>query len=199
MVPVFFTRAKIYFFSLNSIRPRRLVQAPEVKLRTGSADNVDYDVCAYNWIHHNTFRTYANECVDVKEGSENNLIEYNICEEQKDENSGCFGFRGSHNTARYNDITNCEGAGVRVGGDKVGSTTFGMGNHMYGNTIKNTGNGAFNVMRPEQGAVCENTISGATAVSTFWVDKVWVDAVNHAITEIRSSAECINFTRKQTS
>ncbi|CAM9362869.1 unnamed protein product, partial [Sphacelaria rigidula] len=142
-------------------------KAPEVKLRTGSADNVDYDVCAYNWIHHNTFRTYANECVDVKEGSENNLIEYNICEEQKDENSGCFGFRGSHNTARFNDIANCEGAGVRVGGDKVGSTTFGMGNHMYGNTIKNTGNGAFNVMRPEQGAVCENTISGATAVSTF--------------------------------
>ena len=31
-------------------------QAPEPKLRSGSADNVDADVCAYNWIHHNTMR-----------------------------------------------------------------------------------------------------------------------------------------------
>ncbi|CAN0203846.1 unnamed protein product, partial [Hapterophycus canaliculatus] len=93
-----------------------ITQAPEPKIRSGSADNVDADVCQYNWIHHNTFRTYGNECVDVKEGSINNLIEHNVCEQQMDANSGCFGSRGDDNTFRWNEIAECTGAGVRVGG-----------------------------------------------------------------------------------
>ncbi|CAB1117755.1 unnamed protein product [Ectocarpus sp. CCAP 1310/34] len=137
------------------------IQAPEVKIRTGSADNVDADECNYNWIHHNTFRTYGNECVDVKEGSAYNLIEHNVCEQQQDANSGCIGFRGSDNTARFNDIAECTGAGIRVGGDNG----FGEGNNMYGNGIQNCGNGAFSVMSPNQGVVCENVISGVDAIS----------------------------------
>lgn len=108
-------------------------QAPEPKLRSGSADNVDEDNCAYNWIHHNTMRSYGNECVDVKEGSADNLIEYNQCEDQQDPNSGCFGLRGSDNTVRWNKIADCEGAGVRMGGDNG----FGRYNNVYGNTISN--------------------------------------------------------------
>ncbi|CAB1113419.1 unnamed protein product [Ectocarpus sp. CCAP 1310/34] len=131
-------------------------KAPEPKLRTGSADNVDADVCGYNWIHHNTFRTYGNECVDIKEGSANNLVEHNVCEQQVDPNSGCFGSRGSDNTFRWNEIAECKGAGIRVGGEDG----YGEGNHMYGNTIKNAEKGAFNVMSPNQGTVCENSISG---------------------------------------
>lgn len=131
-----------------------------MKLRSGSADNVDADICRDNWIHHNTFRTYGNECVDVKEGSTNNLIEYNICEKQKDENSGGIGFRGSENTARYNEINDCVGAGVRVGGDKG----YGEGNNIYGNVISNADYGAFNVMSPNQGVVCGNEISDVTTV-----------------------------------
>eukprot|EP00752_Nemacystus_decipiens_P002937 g2732.t1 len=136
-------------------------KAPEPKIRSGSADNVDADNCAYNWIHHNTFRTYGNECVEMKEGSENNLVEHNVCEQQKDPNSGCFGSRGSKNTFRWNEIAECYGAGVRVGGDKG----HGEGNNIYGNVIKNTGNGAFSVMSPNQGTVCENQISGVDAIS----------------------------------
>lgn len=136
------------------------LQAPEPKIRTGGPDNVDADDCSYNWIHHNTLRTHGNECVDVKEGSTNNLIEYNVCESQKDPNSGGFDLRGDKNTVRYNEISECIGSGVRVGGD----APHGGGNHIYGNTIRNMGSGAFNVMTPDQGIVCENTISGATSV-----------------------------------
>lgn len=101
--------------------------------------------------------------MDVKEGSTLNLIENNVCEQQKDENSGGFGLRGSENTVRYNEINECDGAGIRVGGDRY----FGTGNNMYGNVIKNTGNGAFSVQKPDQGVVCENSISGTTAVSSI--------------------------------
>ena len=127
-----------------------------MKLRTGSADNVDADECAYNWVHHNTFRTYGNECVDIKEGSTNNLIENNVCEQQRDEDSGCFASRGSGNTFRYNEIADCAGAGIRVGGEDG----YGEGNNMYGNDIHDCDNGAFSVQSPDQGAVCENEISG---------------------------------------
>ena len=131
-------------------------QAPEPKLRSGDADNVDADVCRYNWVHHNTFRTRGNECVDVKEGSTDNLIEHNICQQQRDENSGCFGSRGSGNTFRFNDISDCHGAGVRVGG----GDGYGGGNNIYGNTIKNCVGGAFRVMADKQGTVCSNKVSG---------------------------------------
>lgn len=117
---------------------------------------MDADICQNNWIHHNTFRTYGNECVDVKEGSTNILIEHNVCEQQRDANSGCFGSRGSGNTFRWNEIAVCDGAGIRVGGEKG----YGEGNHMYGNTIKDAERGAFNVMSPSQGTVCENKMSG---------------------------------------
>lgn len=139
-----------------------LTQAPEIKLRDGGADNVDADVCTFNWIHHNTLRTYGNECVDIKEGSEYNLIEHNVCEHQMDSNSGCMGSRGSHNTFRYNEIAECLGACVRVGGDKG----YGEGNNIYKNVMKNCENAAFTVMSPNQGVVCDNEISGVSTFST---------------------------------
>ncbi len=136
-------------------------QAPEPKIRSGGSDNVDADVCAYNHFHHNTFRTYGNECVEFKEGSANNLVEHNVCEQQFDANSGCFGSRGSDNTFRWNEIAECKGAGVRVGGDKG----HGEGNHIYGNIIKNADRAAFAVNSPKQGTVCENEISGVDTMS----------------------------------
>lgn len=159
-------------------------QAPEVKIRTGSADNVDADECNYNWIHHNTFRTYGNECVDVKEGSAFNLIEHNVCEQQMDANSGCIGFRGSDNTARFNEIAECTGAGIRVGGDDG----YGEGNNMYGNSIQNCGNGAFSVMSPNQGTVCENDISGVDAIS-FGSD----DQDQDQFTEAVATGDCSSY------
>lgn len=135
-------------------------QAPEPKLRSGSADNGDVDKCAYNWIHHNTMRSYGNECVDVKEGSSHNLIESNVCENQMDEDSGCFGLRGSDNTLRWNEIAECKGAGVRMGGN----LGYGGGNHIYENVIKEAKRGAFSVMSPDQGTVCGNKLSGVDRI-----------------------------------
>ncbi|CAN0385962.1 unnamed protein product, partial [Ectocarpus sp. 12 AP-2014] len=127
-------------------------QTPEPKLRSGSADNVDADVTKHNWIHHNTFRTYGNECVDIKEGSRENLVEYNICEHQNDANSGCFGSRGSANTFRWNKISHCVGAGFRFGGDG----DYGVDNNAYGNEINDAAYGAYNIMSYPQGQICRN-------------------------------------------
>ncbi|CAN0400898.1 unnamed protein product [Ectocarpus fasciculatus] len=130
-------------------------QAPEPKLRTGSADNVEADITKHNWIHHNTFRTYGNECVDIKEGSTENLVEYNICEHQLDVNSGCFGSRGSANTFRWNKISHCVGAGFRFGGDRG----YGTDNNAYGNEINDAAYGGYNFMEHPQGQICSNTHS----------------------------------------
>lgn len=58
------------------------------------------DNCSGNWIADNTIATYGNECVEVKEGSTGNIIEYNICSNQEDADSGCFCSRGDSNTIR---------------------------------------------------------------------------------------------------
>ena len=137
-------------------------QAPEPKIRSGGSDSIDVDECSHNLIHFNTFRTYGNECVDVKEGSYNNIIEENVCEMQQDENSGGFGLRGSDNTVRFNEIASCKGAAVRIGGDKG----YGTGNNVYGNKISDMGYGAFNLMSTSHGEICDNAVSDATLVRT---------------------------------
>lgn len=53
-----------------------------------------------NWVSGNTIATYGNECVEVKEGSSHNIIEDNVCSNQRDENSGCFCARGDENIIR---------------------------------------------------------------------------------------------------
>lgn len=128
-------------------------QAPEIKLREGGPDN-DIDVSTKNWIHHNTITTYGNECVDVKEGSTDNLIEYNVCQEQKDSDSGCFGARGSDNTFRHNEIEGCFGGGFRLGGEK----DYGTNNNVYSNIIKDA-QYAFSIQIDDHGTVCDNVIS----------------------------------------
>lgn len=128
----------------------------------GSADNVDADVCQKNWIHHNNFHTNANECVDVKEGSEKNLIENNKCGGQKDNESGCFGSRGNHNTFRHNDIKDCLGAGIRLGGRVKKGVQYGIKNDFYMNTIKDARRGGAKIQNKPQGLLCGNDISGDT-------------------------------------
>lgn len=55
----------------------------------------------------NIISTYGNECVDIKEGSTENLIEENTCSDQFDEESGCYDVRGDDNIIRcYNLYTN---------------------------------------------------------------------------------------------
>lgn len=90
-----------------------------------------------NWIHHNYFNTQGNECVEVKEGSYNNLIEYNICTGQKDTESGGISLRGDKNVVRYNEIFGNLGAGIRVGGHEVNGVEYGRDNEIYENILYN--------------------------------------------------------------
>lgn len=53
-----------------------------------------------NIVSGNTITTNGNECVDIKEGATGNIIEYNECSNQLDEDSGCYDSRGSGNIFR---------------------------------------------------------------------------------------------------
>ncbi|MET9273968.1 right-handed parallel beta-helix repeat-containing protein [Kribbella sp. NPDC003557] len=143
--------------------------APEQQGENGAPDDQP-DRSRNNRIHDNTIATYGNECVDVKENSTANVIEYNDCSRQKDPSSGGLDARGNGNTFRYNTIHDNTGAGVRLGGD---TETDGTGNNVYGNTITNNASGGIKFMRTPQGQVCGNTMSGNTggnSVGTYAAD-----------------------------
>lgn len=110
-----------------------------------------------NIIRHNTFATHGNECVDIKEGSGNNVVEFNDCTGQLDPNSGGFDSRGNYNTFRYNKSYGNAGAGIRLGGD---TATDGINNEVYGNELIDNENVALKVMRLPQGLICGNTANG---------------------------------------
>ena len=79
---------------------------------------------------HDVFRSVlffqGNECVDVKEGTMDTIIETNYCTGQLDEDSAGIDSRASTTIIRYNKVVGCEGAGVRLGGHKVGSDQYGI-------------------------------------------------------------------------
>lgn len=68
----------------------------------------------------------GNECVDVKEGTMDTIIETNYCTGQLDEDSAGIDSRASTTIIRYNKIVGCKGAGVRLGGHKVGPDQYGI-------------------------------------------------------------------------
>lgn len=115
------------------------------------------DQSSNNLIRNNTFVTHGNECVDIKEGSEKNIVEFNDCTGQLDPNSGGFDARGSSNTFRYNKSYGNVGAGIRFGGD---TASDGINNEAYGNELTNNQNVALKVMRLPQGLICGNIASG---------------------------------------
>jgi hypothetical protein len=109
-----------------------------------------------NWVHNNYFDTQGNECTDIKEGSTGNIVEYNTCTGQKDENSGGFDSRGNENVFRFNEIFDNLGAGVRLGGD---NEIDGVNNHVYQNVIRNNAEGAIKFQRKPQGKICGNDMN----------------------------------------
>ncbi|MFF2008404.1 DUF1565 domain-containing protein [Streptomyces sp. NPDC058195] len=140
--------------------------APEQQGANGAPDAAP-DISRNNRIHHNTIATHGNECVDIKENSTHNYVEYNDCGAQKDPSSGGLDARGSGNILRYNTIHDNVGAGIRLGGD---TATDGTGTSVYGNTITKNAGGGVKFMRTPQGPVCTNTMSGNTggdAVGTY--------------------------------
>lgn len=64
--------------------------------------------------------------MDVKEGAMDTVIETNYCTGQMDEDSAGIDSRASGTTIRYNKVVGCKGAGVRLGGHKVGSDQYGI-------------------------------------------------------------------------
>jgi len=132
--------------------------APE-QLADGKNPTTDRDLSNNNWVHHNTFNTQGNECVDIKEASSGNIIENNKCTGQKDSNSAGLDSRGNDNIFRSNESYGNRGAGIRIGGD---TSRDGAGNHIYKNNIYNNASGGIKFMRTPQGQVCSNTFSGNT-------------------------------------
>ncbi len=126
----------------------------------GKNPTADPDISTHNWIHHNNFDTQGNECVDIKEGATENIVEYNTCTGQLDAESGGFDSRGDANIFRYNTSTGNLGAGIRLGGHTVNGIIYGKNNQVYENTIANNKNGGIKFEVLPQSKVCENIMSG---------------------------------------
>ncbi len=114
------------------------------------------DTSNTNWIHDNVIESYGSECIDIKEGSHSNLIENNLCTQQKDPNVGGISIRGNSNTIRNNIVFNNQGAGIRLGGD---TPKDGVNNAVYGNYLSNNAQGALKVMADiRKNHICGNQI-----------------------------------------
>ncbi len=132
--------------------------APEQRANGKSPDDrVDHS--DHNWIHHNVIRTFGNECVDIKEGASQNLVEHNTCVGQLDPKSAGFDARGNDNTFRFNTVSDCEGAGFRLGGD---TEKDGINNTVTHNRIENCRGGGVKIQRHPQASICDNKVSGVT-------------------------------------
>lgn len=117
------------------------------------------DKSTKNYIHHNTINTQGNECVDIKEGSSENIVEYNSCTGQMDPESGGLDARGDKNIFRYNLTFGNKGAGIRLGGHTIDGTVYGLGNDVYGNTFKQNQAGGLKIETDPQGKICGNNMS----------------------------------------
>ncbi|CAM9550784.1 unnamed protein product [Choristocarpus tenellus] len=110
------------------------------------------DGSSFNLIRNNIILTNGNECVEVKEGTEHNIIEGNTCGGQLDADSGCFGSRGDLNVFRFNKASECDGVGVRVGGH----LEYGINNKVYENSFTKMGAGLVKIMAEPQAEICGN-------------------------------------------
>jgi hypothetical protein len=136
--------------------------APEQLGKNGVPDSA-IDRSDNNWIHHNTFDTRGNECVDIKEGSSGNIVEHNHCTGQRDKDSAGLDARGNGNIFRHNNVYKNRGAGIRLGGD---TAQDGIQNSAYANTLRDNAVGSLKVMTKPQGKICGNIIAGRKAETT---------------------------------
>lgn len=130
--------------------------APEQQGENGAPDDRP-DVSVDNWVHHNSFDTQGNECVDIKENATANLVARNDCTGQRDPESAGLDSRGDGNVFYANHSYDNVGAGIRFGGD---DEQWGMDNDAYKNTITGNQAGGIKFQATPQGKVCGNTMSG---------------------------------------
>jgi len=133
----------------------------------GKNPTVEPDESNNNWIHHNFIDTQGAECVDIKEGSSGNIVEYNTCTGQQNPNTAGLQSRGNGNIFRNNEVYGNIGAGVRLGGD---TPTDGINNDVYMNNIHDNQSGGIKFMSKPQGRICSNTMlnnTGGNSVGTY--------------------------------
>jgi hypothetical protein len=133
--------------------------APEQR-NNGVNPTADVDRSNNNWVHHNSFDTQGNECVDIKEGASGNIIEHNICTGQRDPKSAGFDIRGSNNVLRYNESYGNTGAGIRLGGD---TPVDGVDNAVYSNHFHDNRAGSVKLIRERQASLCGNRVDNNRA------------------------------------
>ncbi|MCU0490216.1 MAG: right-handed parallel beta-helix repeat-containing protein [Chloroflexaceae bacterium] len=125
------------------------------QLDDGKNPTSDPDQSNNNWIHRNSFNTWGNECVDIKEGASGNIVEHNRCTGQQDAKSAGLSGRGSGNTFRFNEVYGNVGAGVRLGGKQPAD---GTNNAVYNNTLHDNQAGSMQVERWPQARICGNLV-----------------------------------------
>lgn len=131
----------------------------------GKNPTSDPDGASNNWIHHNLIDTQANECVDVKEGTGNNLIEYNTCTGGKDSISGGLVARGDGSIFRFNTSYGHLGAGIRFGGLVVNGYAYGVQNSAYNNVLYSNQAGGIKFQVRPQALICGNLFVGPAGES----------------------------------
>lgn len=114
------------------------------------------DLSKYIWIHENEIEPQGNECVDVKEGSSDVIVEYNTCSDQRDANSAGLDSRTDDVIFRYNEVVDCEGAGVRIGGHTIDGRTYGKNNEVYGNIFSKTKFSSVKIETGDDHTFCDN-------------------------------------------
>lgn len=124
----------------------------------GKNPTSEIDQTRFVHIHHNVFKGLSNE-VDLKEGVQYALIEFNHCSTQLDPNSGCFDSRSDKNIFRFNEVFGNDGAAVRIGGHLVDGKQWGLENEVYGNIFRDNKAGDIKLQtgQKEHPHLCENT------------------------------------------
>lgn len=150
----------IYDFRFNATKNKNgegiYVGTAPTQRDNGINPTNDPDQSSNNYIHDNDIETHGNECVDIKSGSTDNIVEKNTCRYQMDSESAGFDARGDNNTFRFNTVSDNQGAGFRLGDDNAGT---GVRNDVYQNTIKDNKQGAVKIRQMPQGTICGNTLS----------------------------------------
>jgi len=153
----------------------------------------ELDRSGYNRVHNNVFNTQGNECVDLKEGAQNNVIYQNSCTGQRDPESAGFASAGNNNVFVDNTIFNNVGFGIRIGDDKRENWFSSYGrtnnqivrNRIYGNQA---GSIKFVKSQPNEqivNRICGVNLSGPPNASLGKGGKTTQNHLNSYLTQLR--------------
>lgn len=144
--------------------------------------NNQSDQSNHNQIYANTIVVEGSECVDIKEGSNFNVVRHNFCSKSLASHSGAISIRSSSNVIEYNTIVNNVGAGVRIGADFPGGA---INNLVQYNTLIENQHSALKVMDWPQKGLCNNRImteeGNGNIKARAGIDKIAIERCNHYV------------------